>query len=143
MDDDTGIAMQAKLPTYSAIERVQQGMPGSVGNTASSMRLAAFAIIQALSAKSSLINLAIIQPTEWHAIVFQLNAKSSGFNGHNMYKSFKISYSHFVHTRQQNGASASLIYCSLYILRTLRACTTRSAVCCTSMTAFGASSHMY
>ena len=86
MHDDTGIAMQAKIPTYSAIERVQQGMSGSVGNTASSMRLAAFAIVQALSAKSSLINLAIIQPTEWHAIVFQLNAKSSGFNGHNMYK---------------------------------------------------------
>ena len=101
MDDDTGIAMRGKISIYSAIERVQQGMPGSVGNTASSMRLAAFAIIQALSAKSSLVNLAIIQPTEWHAIVFQLNAKSSGFHGHNMYKnykSFKISYSHFVHT---------------------------------------------
>ena len=96
MDDDTGIAMRAKIPTYSAIERVQQGMPGSVGNTASSMRLAAFAIVQALSAKSSLINLAIIQPTEWHAIVFQLHAKSCGHDvKHDTYtKSFKISYIH-------------------------------------------------
>ena len=48
MDDD--ISIVSKIATYSAIERVQQGMSGSVGNTASSMRLAAFAIVQALSA---------------------------------------------------------------------------------------------
>lgn len=56
----------------SAIQGVQHGMASSVSHTAGPVGLATLAKIYALPTKGSLVDLAIVQTAEWHAVIFQL-----------------------------------------------------------------------
>lgn len=58
--------------THPAIQRVQQRVAGAVGNTTRAMCLSSFAVIQALSAESALVDFACFEATEWHSIILQL-----------------------------------------------------------------------
>lgn len=57
---------------YPSVKRMQQRVPCPVSDTAASVSLAPFSILQALTTKSSLVDLSIFSTTERHAKVFQL-----------------------------------------------------------------------
>lgn len=57
---------------YPSVKCVQQRVPCPVSDTAASVSLAPFSILQALTAKSSLVDLSIFSTTERHAKVLQL-----------------------------------------------------------------------
>lgn len=50
-------------------------MTGSVSHTAAPVGLPTLTVIKAASSKCPLIDLTIVQPTEWHSIVLQLKYK--------------------------------------------------------------------
>lgn len=57
---------------YPSIKCMQQRVPCPVSYTAASVSLATFSILQALTTKSSLVDLSIFSTTERHAKVLQL-----------------------------------------------------------------------
>ena len=64
--------------TDPSVERVEQRVAGAIGHAATTMRLAALAKVQALPAERSLVDLPVLQATEGHPIVLQLNRKGRG-----------------------------------------------------------------
>lgn len=63
---------------YPSVKCMQQRVPCPVSYTAASVSLAPFSILQALTAKSSLIDLSIFSTTERHAKVLQLGRTHKG-----------------------------------------------------------------
>lgn len=57
---------------YPSVKCMQQRVPCPVSYTAASVSLAPFSIFQALTTKSSLVDLSIFSTTERHAKVLQL-----------------------------------------------------------------------
>ena len=64
--------------TYPAIQRVQHTVSSSISYAARTMRLTAFTLPQSLTSKRSLVNLTILQATERHADVLQLQGQKQG-----------------------------------------------------------------
>ena len=62
-----------KETTYSAIQGVEKGVACSISHTATAMSLASFAVVYTLTSESTLVNFSVLQTTEGHAIVLQLN----------------------------------------------------------------------
>ena len=67
----------SQIGTYPAIECMQHGVTGPISDAASSVGLASFTIVQALTTKCTLVDLTIVHSTEWHSNVFQLTYSNS------------------------------------------------------------------
>lgn len=63
--------------SYLAVECVQERVTSAVGHSTAAVRLTALAKVQALSAKRTLVDLAILSPREGHAVVLQLQRQRS------------------------------------------------------------------
>lgn len=61
---------------------MQHSMSRSITRTSCSVRLPAFAILQALPTQRSLVYCALICSREWHAIILELDDRRNGFLSH-------------------------------------------------------------
>jgi len=62
--------------TYPAIERMQHRVSRPVCNAASTMSLPTLTEVQTLTTECTLVDLAVVHSTEWHANVLQLMSHS-------------------------------------------------------------------
>ena len=64
------------------VESVEHRMSSSVSSTGTSVGLPSLPKVQGLAAEGSLVDLAILSPREWKAIVFQLTDSLGGLPAH-------------------------------------------------------------
>lgn len=57
----------------STVESMEETVSGSIGDAAASMGLTTLAELQTLTAKGSLVDLALLGSREWHSVVFELD----------------------------------------------------------------------
>ena len=65
-----------------AVQGVQHGMACPVCSTGTPVRLAPLPVVQGLPSKRSLVDLAILRPREWQAVILQLPHGSRGLSAH-------------------------------------------------------------
>ncbi len=66
------MSAEGLMLTYLAVQRVQQRVTRAIRDSTASMSLPALAVVVALAAESSLIDLSLVRARKRHAIVFKL-----------------------------------------------------------------------
>lgn len=57
---------------YLSIEGMKEGVSSSVSHTAAAVSLTSSAVVITLTSECSLVDLAVLRTTKWHAVVLQL-----------------------------------------------------------------------